>query len=396
MQPQLKEETAQHAHAETEAVGVDGAVHGAVVLPSVENLLELPAAKATLTKFPPGALVLYTIISTDPPLVAEATIESVYIDLSPEKSKREYWYKAFLSKEKTAILAGETQLQWAPKCAVWMKPLQSTPGLLEWKPATIIGSYQNTANADAKYSVQVAGTGLFHGVVGDRLRYRQVVGDEPSIKTDTVNTSAVPQASPALAKPGKFESPTSVVDSVPTSIRQTLVSRTDPLPLVSSAVAQSAAHDASSETSCPAKRPAPADQHVTEASNFPHEDADHQAPPPQKQVKFADYPVSQVEAGNSRGSFSSQTLCFLQNDATAPDDIEASQAYETPPSKQVNESSQVSKSYEVPVEPVGYGNDTAWAKDGMNETEDNEVCTQTIKVPGFANPIDVRGEKSFF
>ena len=86
----------------------------ALLVPSYENLLELPPPKAMLAKFPPGALVLLTDVSTYPLVVSKGTVEAVFIDLSPEKLTREYVFRVRLDNDKTTIMAVETQLQWAP------------------------------------------------------------------------------------------------------------------------------------------------------------------------------------------------------------------------------------------------------------------------------------------
>jgi hypothetical protein len=213
-------------------------------VPIEDNLLELPPAKATLTKFPPGVPILYTDTSIDPLEVSRGVVESVFIDLSPEKSTRDYFYRVSLQNVKT-LMVGETQLQWAPGATVWMKPLQRKKDI-EWEVGTVVGSYQETCNAEPEFSIRMGEKGFFHGVNGDCLRYRQPESDLPAMKTETIVASVLPQETSVLAEPkarseGALESPTSVVDSLHTAIQQSLLSQTDPPPLTNSSLRQSIA-----------------------------------------------------------------------------------------------------------------------------------------------------------
>jgi len=213
-----------------------------VHVPIPDNLLEVPSAKAVLASFPLGCSVLYTNATTDLLAVSMAIVEAVFIDLSPEKSSRDYFYKISLQNESTSAIAGEKELQWAPTCPVWMKPLEDTDAL-EWKRAVIIGSYQEMVNADPQYSVQEveSGSGLFHGVAKEHLRYRATSDAPPTIKADTGSVPVL-QSSPAVAKlenrfSSAFESPTSVVETLPDSVQQPLLKRPDPLRQVSDVLA---------------------------------------------------------------------------------------------------------------------------------------------------------------
>lgn len=155
----------------------------ALVVPSYENLLELPPPKAMLAKFPPGALVLLTDISTYPIVVSRGTVEAVFIDLSPEKLTREYVFCVRHDNDETTTMAVETQLQWAPHCPVWLKSLPNG----ESKSATVIGSCQEFVDSKPLYSVQVPdGTGIFHGVGADNLCYRPTDVSVPAaVKQET-------------------------------------------------------------------------------------------------------------------------------------------------------------------------------------------------------------------
>lgn len=148
-------------------------------MPSEHSLLQVPASKATLACFPPGCPVLYIDKDDDAMRVAVSigNVESVFVDLTPGASLL-YFYKISLGYEEKTIIARESQLQWAPHCPVWMRPLpQATPtadGASEWKSAVVSGSYQGTPDADPQYSVQEVGSGtaMFHGVAKDCLRFR--------------------------------------------------------------------------------------------------------------------------------------------------------------------------------------------------------------------------------
>lgn len=76
--------------------------------PNVENLLELPLEKATLTKFPPGSFVLYTDMSNSPLVALRGVVDLVYIDLSPNISSKNYVYRISLESEMESFLAGNT------------------------------------------------------------------------------------------------------------------------------------------------------------------------------------------------------------------------------------------------------------------------------------------------
>ena len=155
-----------------------------------DNLLEVPASKATLADFPPGCPVLYTDTSVVPVLVSKGKIESVFVDLTPGLVPQ-YLYKISLESQKNSIMAGEMQLQWAPQCPVWVKPLQVAP----WKRAIIRGSYQANANAVPQYSLQEVepDTGLFHGLTRDCIHYRSV-DDDICNETSTFVKESAPLA----------------------------------------------------------------------------------------------------------------------------------------------------------------------------------------------------------
>lgn len=221
-----------------------------------------------------------------------------------------------------------------------------------------------------------------------------------AMKADT-SAMEVPQASLALAKTETFESPTSVADPFPTSLRQAFVSQADPLPLVNSSEVQSPPDNTSNETTWSPKRCSPpADHDATVAGDFSHGNTKHQAPPPKKKVRFADNPVSQVESATRSRRVSISPVS--QHGGATPDDaIEESAVFETPSkvesqasahpkNKQANEDSRASKTCEVPLESVTYHCDAGFVEDGTNETD--EVCTQTIRVPWFADSYLVRGK----
>ncbi len=196
MKPQVKLEPSVAADVQVET----DVVPCATVLPIEENLLELPPAKATLTKFPPGSLVLYKNDTSMDDQIKRGLVESVSIDLSPEKSSKDYFYNVSFENKTTTTIAGESQLQWAPSCPVWAKPIMRDPGL-EWKSATVVGSYQDGSHSEPMYSIKVAGSGaLFHGVSGDCIRYRQS-GSIPATIQPNITNRGASVVSPATAKP---------------------------------------------------------------------------------------------------------------------------------------------------------------------------------------------------
>jgi hypothetical protein len=196
MKPQVKLEPSVAADVQVET----DVVPCATVLPIEENLLELPPAKATLTKFPPGSLVLYKNDTSMDDQIKRGLVESVSIDLSPEKSSKDYFYNVSFENKTTTTIAGESQLQWAPSCPVWAKPIMRDPGF-EWKSATVVGSYQDGSHSEPMYSIKVAGSGaLFHGVSGDCIRYRQSESVPATFQPNITNRGAS-VVSPATAKP---------------------------------------------------------------------------------------------------------------------------------------------------------------------------------------------------
>lgn len=186
MQPQVKLENVVAAAVKVESRVVPSRASS---LPVNDNLLELPPAKATLTKFPPGALVLYKNNASMDTEIKRGVVESVSIDLTPENSSRDYFYTVSFETEQEPIIVGETQLQWASSTSVWAKPIINNPEV-EWKSATVVGSYQETCDSEPMYSIMVAGSGaLFHGVSGDCIRYKQSEGTIPASIQPT-NTAA--------------------------------------------------------------------------------------------------------------------------------------------------------------------------------------------------------------
>jgi hypothetical protein len=195
-----------HVKAETATVPVKKEKHATSLrIPSEDNLLEVPASKATLSDFPPGCPVLHTDTSVVPLVVSKGKVESVFVDLTPG-SPRQYFYKISLGTEKSSIISGEMQLQWAPHCPVWIQLLQEQEASgMEWKSAIIRGSYQEMADADPQYSVQEVepSTGLYHGVTKDCIHYRHVDTDnsnEPP--TAVVDSASMP---PSDTQPASHE-----------------------------------------------------------------------------------------------------------------------------------------------------------------------------------------------
>ncbi len=420
-------------------------------VPIEDNLLELPPAKATLTKFPPGVPILYTDTSIDPLEVSRGVVESVFIDLSPEKSTRDYFYRVSLQNVKT-LMVGETQLQWAPGATVWMKPLQRKKDI-EWEVGTVVGSYQETCNAEPEFSIRMGEKGFFHGVNGDCLRYRQPESDLPAMKTETIVASVLPQETSVLAEPkarseGALESPTSVVDSLHTAIQQSLLSRTDPPPLTNSSLLQSIAAknralsqakrlspsnesllsrtdplplaNSSSPQSIAgksralsqAKRLSPSNEHVAEVNASASDFEDKHVPRPKKAkvVNAHSHEESKIDHNSIISKIPSQ---FSATPASIP------MAYKTPSTKvsldapiprkasvtgsRVNQGDPIHygdyKESQVPAmtpiqpayehsQPVRNAADYASSVDSL----EGNNCKVVIKVPSFANSIAVRGK----
>ena len=317
------------------------------------------------------------------------------------------------------IIAGETQLQWAPSATVWIKPLQGDKDI-EWKAGTVVGSYQETPNALPEYSVRMAEKGFYHGVNGDCLCYRQPESDPPAIKTDTTVISGLTQETSVLAEPkarseSAFESPTSVVDSLPPAIKQTLLSRTDPPPLANSSSAQSNAVEiVSSSSFSGSKRSSPSNEQVAEAKASTCDGANQNVPPPKK-PKVADT-HSHQESKSNRNSLISEN--FLQMSATPAGNAMAESStkaslnaaiprnpspvtgslYQADPGQygdytqsQVPTMTPIKPAYE-PIQPT---RDVADYPPSVDSLEGND-CKLVIKVPSFAHPIAVRGKLDCF
>ena len=186
MQPQVKLENVVAADVKVESRVVPSR---ASVLPSKTISLNCRLQRPHSPSFLPDALVLYKNDTSMDDQIKRGLVESVSIDLSPEKSSQDYFYNVSFENGTTTTIAGESQLQWAPSCPVWAKPIMSDPEL-EWKSATVVGSYQDTCDSEPMYSIMVAGSGaLFHGVSGDCIRYKQSEGTIPATIQPT-NTAA--------------------------------------------------------------------------------------------------------------------------------------------------------------------------------------------------------------
>ena len=441
MQPIVKVEVETSA---MDAKDASASAHAGNV-PSEDNLLELPPAKAVLARFPMKSLVLYTYTMCGSVVVSKGTVEAVYVDLSPEKSSRDYFYKVALGREKTSIIAGEKQLQYAPKCPVWMKPRQGCSDD-EWKCAVVVGSYQEMANAEPQYSVELVepGTGLFHGVTSGKLRYRAVAA--PSTIKKEAGSATVPQASPVAANlenrfDNAFVSPASGSQQVP-------LKRPDPLRQVSDAheVASSlrteqnpsATASPGQQTSppkatvIPACSPMQADQSplaaLTSAAplvnagttsneqkdapastsetttpsgkrSFPPEQYSrinpYQQEPLRKMAKVV-HPSPSIESGSSHGGLTSEML--LQNSANASEErIEKRLQISQPPAavgdvsiRMPLTSSHTLQSKMGSVDPYVDGAGVISA--GEVEHDQGDVRTLTIKIPPFADRYNVRGK----
>jgi len=147
----------------------------AMLMPSEDNLLEVPPSKAILADFPPGSAVLFADTRVMP--ISVCTVQNVFLDLTPGCS-REYLYKISVRKGTQSLIVREMELQWASQCPVWLQPLQEGTGG-ESRAAVILGSYQSVERGTPLYSVQEVqtGTGIFHGVTKDCIRYRPVGSD---------------------------------------------------------------------------------------------------------------------------------------------------------------------------------------------------------------------------
>lgn len=126
--------------------------------------------------------------------------------MSPNVSSKCYFYRISLESETDSISLQENTsfngLQAAR--SIWMKSFRSD-SRLEWKPATVVGTYHDDVEMVPKYSAQVVGStggGLFHGVAGDCTRYRQLEAAIPSQNCDASDDAGVvgdmPQGSPPL------------------------------------------------------------------------------------------------------------------------------------------------------------------------------------------------------
>jgi hypothetical protein len=410
MQSNVKTEAAEAIKAEHNLAPAESSQ-----VPTADNLLELPPAKLKAASFPPGCNVLFSNTANGSLVVSRGTIEAVYIDLTPGKSSRDFYYKLSLSGDwSNTLIVGEEQLQWAPQCPVSMKPRKEE---LVWKDAIIVGSYQSNPTAEAQYSVQEVdpGTGVFHGVTKESLRYRP----EPST-TIKADPAIVPQASPAMAKPdarsssAAFESPTSVMESLAAPAKQVSLPRPDPLRQVSDIVSESVAS--------PLKRPS--EQPPLEASvavvKRPSEQPSSEAnvavvnERPHKKAKVTQ-PDSTAVAATSENSTEKQdetaSLEGAEHENAPPaKEAELAQPKETSQGSRVSLTSEMLLQKAVPKktkasQPTSesYYQDSmkVVAKPQQNNVEafpsagtysgmaDADVRTLTINIPLFADPIAV-------
>jgi hypothetical protein len=228
----LRIKAAENKLAESAATGAVGVKQreqehaaNAMHMPNDHDLLEVPPAKAVLAHFPPGCHVLFTNTRVVPLIVSRGKVASVFVDLSPSGT-RDYCYKILLENQQNHVIAREAELQWAPQCPVWMKPLQDTQGC-EWKQALIVGSYQAMgANTTPLYSVQglETGNGLFHGLEKSNIRYRCNATENgqqvaPPIESEspnkneamppsvTTSSALVPFTSTSLGPPHNMKTP---------------------------------------------------------------------------------------------------------------------------------------------------------------------------------------------
>ena len=315
-----------------------------------------------------------------------------------------------------------------------MKSLQAAPGL-KWKPAITRGSYQAKVNACPQYSLQEVepDTGLFHGIANDCICYRSNAGDPPTIKADPAD---VKQAETATAKPpagftSTFESSTSVVDSLPDSSMTHSISvmRRDPLRKPPTATLGTTSSNDSSETSSPRKRYFPSEQNVTEATTASDEstgqqtftpkiasvtqsdDSAEQQASPAKKVKVTQSDLK-VETRACHSPLTSHTL--LQSFDPPPEERKESEVPKQSFAEATRETTRSSGRASDPSKDSRSAIYTArmlMKCSGLADPADNnaaspqdeqgriggsdrsEIRTLTMKIPKFADPDAVKGER---
>jgi hypothetical protein len=279
-----------------------------------------------------------------------------------------------------------------------MKPLQGKKDI-EWEAGTVVGSYQETCNAEPEFSIRMGEKGFFHGVNGDCLRYRQPESDLPAIKTDTIVASVLPQGTSVLAEPKArsevaFESPTSVVDSLHTAIQQSLLSRTDPPPLANSSSPQSIA--GKNRALSQAKRLSPSNEHVAEANASTSDFEDKHVPRPKKaKVVNADsHEESKIDHSSIISKIPSQFSTTLDAPIPRRASVTGSRVNQGDPiyygyykESQVPAMTLIQPAYEH-CQPV---RNAAAYPSSVDSLEGND-CKLVIKVPSVANSIAVRGK----
>jgi len=158
--------------------------------------------QASLTSYPRGCPVLHVNVTVMPPVITIGVVHSVSFNVA---SKELLFHVSAQNRMNAGdhILASEAQLQLAPLCKVEAEVNDGT-GLTK-KSATVLTSYQPTANSPALYSLREDGPSgsLFHGIPRESLRYQQIdsVAEPVGVVTGLLRNQPAPQARSAILLP---------------------------------------------------------------------------------------------------------------------------------------------------------------------------------------------------
>jgi hypothetical protein len=166
--------------------------------------------QASLTSYPPGCPVLHVNASAIPPVVTIGQTQSVAFNMAA----RELQFCIIPAHGGEAIVASESQLQYAPRCPVEATVNDDTGPTT--RQASVLTSYQPSPTSVALYSVQEDGAcgSIFHGIPKESIKYRPNVaaGIVPpaataiaAVAAATTNVSGTSSPSDGLTKTGQSQ-----------------------------------------------------------------------------------------------------------------------------------------------------------------------------------------------
>jgi hypothetical protein len=167
-----------------------------------KRLLEVPPTKSSQSLFEIGCDVLWVNKAFEPPTVSFATVQSVFVDLSSDLS-RKFVYR--VQSDGHSSFARQSELRWAASCPVWIRWAPVSQEKLSI-PAKILGCYEVPSTGRVHYSAQEVGEDarIFHGLGLEDIRFR------PEKKRVSTNSMDAPLASKRPAKRPKDDNSSSM------------------------------------------------------------------------------------------------------------------------------------------------------------------------------------------